>query len=497
LSGIRVTYSGLISLAVGLTSLITGLIFITILTRTLTPDEFGSWRLILSLVGYVIVMESSISYWIQREIPRGINSAKTGFFASLIFSFIGSGIYLVVSFVVGQKTDVDLGILFLATILVPFMFIQKTLTGITFSWKPHAVSLTSLFTEISKIPVALVLIYFFEMGIVGVIFTFLFIYVSSSIILAFLSRHKLKDKIKIKFVKKWFKLSWIPLYPGIASLLLVLDVIIFSLITESVYGLAFYAAAVAVSRIVANSNNISKVVYPKILGTGKGEYIQQNLILFFYFAFPLAALSISFSKPALFVLNPIYIDASLIVVFLTIKAFFASINVMLNMFLTAVENVDINEKSSFRDYIKSKLFLLPTLHLITFSTYIISLVIILILLQSEKTELELVLYWAIIGAIVQIPLTIILLVLAKKELHITIKNKRILCYFVVSVLTFSLVYFVMDETLYYNKNLFEFAPIVVLFAFFGFGIYLGITYIIDPKIRSLVKAITSEIIKKK
>ena len=55
MSGIRVAYSGLISMLIGLISVITGLVFTLIVTRTLTPEEYGSWGLIGSLIMYVLM----------------------------------------------------------------------------------------------------------------------------------------------------------------------------------------------------------------------------------------------------------------------------------------------------------------------------------------------------------------------------------------------------------------------------------------------------------
>ena len=61
MSNIRVTYSGLISLAVGFSSLLTGTIFTLIVTRSLTPEEFGTWGLIGGLLSYVLIVEPIIS----------------------------------------------------------------------------------------------------------------------------------------------------------------------------------------------------------------------------------------------------------------------------------------------------------------------------------------------------------------------------------------------------------------------------------------------------
>ena len=89
LSEVRVTYSGLISLLMALSTVVTGGIFILIVTRNLTVEELGTWGLIGGLVTYVIVLEPVISYWTTREIARDINSGKTAVLTSGIFSIGG------------------------------------------------------------------------------------------------------------------------------------------------------------------------------------------------------------------------------------------------------------------------------------------------------------------------------------------------------------------------------------------------------------------------
>jgi len=80
MSGIRVTYSGLISFFVGLTSVFTGIIFVLIVTRQLTPEEFGTWNLMGGLIIYVIIIEPITAYWVTREIARGKETGKTAVF---------------------------------------------------------------------------------------------------------------------------------------------------------------------------------------------------------------------------------------------------------------------------------------------------------------------------------------------------------------------------------------------------------------------------------
>ena len=86
MTNIRVTYSGLISLAVRMSSIITGLMFTLIVTRQLTPNEFGTWGLINGIFIYALAVHPVISYWATREIARGDDSGRSVFVFSNIFS---------------------------------------------------------------------------------------------------------------------------------------------------------------------------------------------------------------------------------------------------------------------------------------------------------------------------------------------------------------------------------------------------------------------------
>ena len=215
MSGIRVTYSGLISFGVGIARIFTGIVFTLIVTRQLTPEEFGSWNLIGSLIVYVVIIEPTISYWVTREVARGKESGKTAIFFSGIFSIVGVIAYLIIAYLVAQNTDAEQSILFIGAILIPLMFLNRTLTALNLGWKPHAVSYGKLFLEIFKIPAALILVYLMDLGIEGAIISTAIAYVASIVILFILSRTKLHGIIELFYLKKWLKLSWLPLYPGI------------------------------------------------------------------------------------------------------------------------------------------------------------------------------------------------------------------------------------------------------------------------------------------
>ena len=90
---IRVTYSGLISLVLGILSLIIGLGFNLIVTRNLSEVEYGTWGIIGGIIIYATIIEPIITFWTTREIARNEESGKTAIFTGLLFSCIGLMIY--------------------------------------------------------------------------------------------------------------------------------------------------------------------------------------------------------------------------------------------------------------------------------------------------------------------------------------------------------------------------------------------------------------------
>jgi len=492
LSNIRVTYSGLISLVVGITSIFTGTIFTLIVTRTITPEEFGTWNLIGSLITYVVIVEPIISYWVTRETARGIESAKTAIFTSGIFSMCGVLGYIIIGYFVALNSDADQDIILFAVILVPVMFLNKTLTAINLGWKPQSASYGILAFEITKIPGALALVYFLDMGIFGAIVTTAIAYIASIIILIIYAKEKIKAKIQFSHIRKWMKLSWLPLYPSLSSMIFSLDVMIFSVITGSVVGLAYYSASMAIGMIVGQTGQIARAVYPKLLEGGNKNHFNENLMRFFYFSIPFTGLSLILAKPGLFALNPIYQIAVPVVIFLTLRTFVYTLSQLFEQANKGIDLVDTSEKSTFRDYLKSKLVLMPTIYLVKHTIYIISL-IILVFLFISKPQIELVVYWSIMSFLVEIPFFLYLYKISKRHFEIKIQKEVIFKYIFSTVFVFGIIFILMEEFLVYDNSIFKFLPNVIFYGLLAAAGYLGMTYLLDIKTRNLFKAIYCEI----
>ena len=494
MSEIRVTYTGLISLTGGIISVFTGLVFALIITRTVTPEEYGTWGLILALITYVTLIGPIVSFWSTRDTARNIKSGKTAILSSLVISTGAISVYLVISYFMSYYTSVEQNSLLFAAILVPTIFINGVLTAMNLGWKPHTITYGTLAYGLSSIPLALFFIYYLNFGVTGIIISVFLANIVSIIILFYYAKEKVRNQFNKQTLKKWIRFSWIPLYPGIAILVAGLDISIFTIITGSVIGLAFWTAAMILPGIISHTALISRAVYPKLLEEKSKEFLSENLTLLFYFGIVLVSLVITFAKPGLYALNPIYEIAFPIAIIMSFEVFLSVLTNVFLLNLAGVEKVDKYENSTFKDYIKSKLFFPQTIRLIQTCIYITILTVgLAILVGFESSNLDLLLFWASIALITQIPLVCLLYYYVQKNMILKVEIARIVKFALVAMVIFGFTYYLTEQFLVYSDNIFSLIPNIIMFASLSIGLYFIITYLIDKKIRNLVNAVIYEI----
>ena len=493
MSNIRVTYTGLISFATNLISIITGLIFVIMVTRVLTVEEFGTWGLISGLIVYAVIISPVVCYWSTREVARKEKSGKTAITTNSSLSILGVSIYLIISFFVARQSQLDESIIIFSVILIPVIFLNDILIAIIKGWKTHSLNYGLLSFEISKILFLIILVYLFELGLFGVILTVFLAYIPSIIILFVLNLPMIKNEFDFNYIRKWFRLFWVPTYRQIPNTILLTDVVIFAAITGSVVGIAYFTAARTIGYLVDHTRSIAQALYPKLLEGGKQEFLQENLMLFSFLSFPLVESSIIFAKAGLFLLNPVYIVASPVVILLALRAFLIALNSNFFLSLQGLEKVDLEKKSSFRDYTKSQLMLHPTLQLIRSGIYFGILAVIFFISSGEEFMIELITIWALIGLIVEIPLTIYMIKLVKKQFTLNLEWSAIGKYLLIIIFVSLLTYYLIENFLTFNENTIEFLLQLIPFVIFSTGLYFVISALVERRAKILMKKILDEI----
>ncbi|MEO9277729.1 MAG: hypothetical protein ABI340_08155 [Nitrososphaera sp.] len=494
MSNIRVTYSGLIALAIGLTSVFTGILFTLIVTRKLTPEEFGIWSIIGSMISYFLVVEPLITYWSTRQIARGEQVGKTSLLTSIIFSLgILPGYVALAYFVYG--TNHYFSSMILASILLPLSLISLVIEGVNLGYKPHIISYGLLIFESLKIPVGLILVFFLGMGINGAIIATIAAFLAKIALQIYLARSRLTGKFIKDVVIRWMKLSWVPFYSRISGVWWSLDVMVYSIITGSVIGVAYYAASLTVSQIIGHAGLISQALYPKLLANGTHEHVKENFNRLMYFAILFLTVSTVFAKPALFALNPAYASGALIAIIFAWRTFFYVLTSTFYQILQGIDTTDLEKNLKFAQIKKSKLFVVPTLQNIHYGTYIVVLSITLFILHSYgMKEISMVTWWVTIALILQIPFLIYSGIILRKNIPFSVSITNMIKYGG-GACSFVVVYLLTSPfLLHYEIKFYDFLPSLIIELLICVGAFFIVTYLIDKNTRILFKSILKEFI---
>lgn len=491
MSEIRATHSGLISLLFGIFTIPTSLIFMIIITRSLSTIEYGTYTLIIGILVYATVIEPIINYWAIREIARGFTTGKSTVFFGGLFSLFGVLIYFIVMFFISKNTDAAQDILFFGAIIVPPLFINRMLSAINTGFKPHNPIIAGFLFSIFNIVFTLFVMTYLKLDIWSLIGIISISYVLSSLFLGYSARKKLKNKISLDSLKKWIKFSWIPLFSSLGFFVLVMDVSIFALVVGSVTGLAFWGVALVVSKIVESSGYVTRAIYAKIL-QDKSEDLGEITNILFYFVVLLSSVILVFAKPALFLLNPQYEISYIILSILTVQTAFWVFSRYFQNAIVSNEKVDMKKESSFKEYFHSKLIRVPSILLFQAISYLTIFSIGMIIMKDTYGFLDILHFWAILLLLTHIPFAFYFYRLLQKNIQFKLEYFRISKYFLSSLISFGITYVLVNEYLVYDSNPFNFAPRVILLAAFGISLYIGLTYVLDNKIRILVYNIFNE-----
>ncbi len=494
MSDIRVTYSGLIALIGGLAGVIFGLGFILIVTRSLSPEEFGTWALLLSIVNYLLISEAIISVWTIRQIARGELVGKTSVLSSGTMSLFILPVFVVYAFFVSESNQTEFEILLLGAALIPVSFVSQTLASINYGHKPHAVTISHIIFQIIKIPIALLTVLILDLAVLGVVLAVFFAFVGKILVQLYYARYKIKEKFSLRKLKWWLRYSWIPLFTHTQNFLHVIDITIYSIIIGSVIGVAYFQVAYSIAAIIQHSGTISKALYPKLLSEKNYGGIQQNFTRVLYFGILLLGITIVFSKPALFALNPLYELAWPVVIIISFRLFLNIFKTIPVAIIVGTEQVDTEINPKFSRFLKSSFFRMPKYLGFFNLVYILALALFLLFFKdSGISEIELVSWWALFGLILEIPILIFLWSYSRKFIKISFPITNSLKYVLAMLAFVGFFMITSDMILNYAISIYDFLPTLLLELVLCVGIYLVITYLIDRETRTLFKSILTEL----
>lgn len=358
---IHVQYSGFIIFGSQVASMVTGLIFIILLTRNMSISQFGIYNNMFDYSAYFLFFISVVPFWVTRFIARGkTGTVRTSIAIQAIIGGVATLSFLPVIVLISEviHTTQYLPIYLISSMYIFTTYMLTVFEGILTSIKPQITGYGVFIEGIAKVAVAgffiLVLKQIFLGAVLGLITSSIAQIGYYSIVL----REELKEKADWSYLGEWLKGSVATIYYSVGNQLMSVVMIMLFVLGGSV-ARGYYQAAASFTNIVAYSIFLAFALYPKLLSDAS-EKIETSFKTILMFAIPLSVIVIVMSKSFLAILNTNYISAYSVVIVLTIDVFIGLIYAFYSKVIMGIDEFDEDCRISLRKFTKSKVFVVFT-----------------------------------------------------------------------------------------------------------------------------------------
>jgi O-antigen/teichoic acid export membrane protein len=373
-SEIRLEYTGFIIFAAQLLSVATGFFFQLMITRATDQAEYGVWSNVSKdVLSYFTLMAGVLPFWALRFTARGKEGAvKTGVIANLTISLIAASLYvLLVPFIVSMlNVEKHIFLYFITAVQIVETYAIYAFEQCLQAKTPHVIGYGLLLREVSKVFLGYLLInnIYSHDPLFGAMLSLILAFIIQSIYYLKLLLSDLKQKFEWNYLKEWIKGSVVNIYNAVGN-----QLASFVFIMLFIYGgdvaRGDYGAASIIAAIINYSSFLAFALYPKLLAEGKIEDVTTSMKIVLMFALPMTAGAIALSDSYLIILSPEppfkYREAAPILIVLSIDALLVTLSGLYGTVLLGFEKVDEKAKISFKELLRSRLFIafsLPYLH---------------------------------------------------------------------------------------------------------------------------------------
>ena len=483
-NSIRLRYSGFVLFLFRLISVGTGLLNTLIITRNISIEEYGLFNNLNDILSYFTLAATIIPFWTMRFVARRHPGAsKTGLVINTIIATIAAALYLFT--ISGILYALQIREEYLTTYMIGVFLIFENylvvvLEAILRSKRPETIGFGLFVLEISKVPLSFLFIVILRIGLIGAL---LGLTLASLIQIIFYLKylmHSFSGKIRWDYAKEWFKASLLNIYNIVGMRILALtNIFLFIYIGE--LSRAYYGASQSIASIISYSSYLAFALYPKLLSGGGKEDVTTSLRMVLMFAIPMTLGAITISEDILSILNISYKVAKPVLMALSINAFLTTLSLIFSSVISGTEKIDVSAKISYREIVRSRLFLSITLIYIKAAMVVPSTY--LLFTSMPLDALTAAVYLALINILANILVMLAKYVIARRCLKFMVPWISIGKYFAASLLMAFVLYLLRTPAR---------LTITVAKTLFGALIYFLVLFIIDEETRRIIRFVKRE-----
>ncbi len=479
--------TGLIVFTARLISVFTGFLFLVMMTRSLSPTQFGLWEFLTDVVLFSTFPVGLFTYWATREVARGGLIGRTTQALCMAMSLAGVVLYVLFSYGTYSVVHSTITPFLTALILVPLVYWSLATQALVLGHNPAIGAYSLMVSEPSKLVAAYLLLYVYKVGITGVILAIAVSYFVQAGCNTLQLRDIRTDSIDLGKAKEWLKDYHVPALYTLTYVLSIADTFVASVSQGGTALAGYYQAAFQVATIVSYATFLSVALYPLLL-RGSAERLPEKLLEFsLMFGLPMAAGEIALAPKILYLLKPTYVDSADALVFLSLAALVGLVSSVFDQTLMGKDTADLGVEGRGKRMMGSDQMFVSAANTAYFACYLTSVFVLARLSIGDSSHVyQFAEYW---GAS-QFLLTVALVIAKVRRVR-----QRTALKLSASPLFYALSSVIMGVALMaIAQNLFpttlgtvDYGLRLLLTVVVGAALYFGVLALLDARFRSVAR----------
>ncbi len=484
--------TGLVVFSARIVSVFTGLVFLVMMTRSLSDQQFGLYEVITDIVAFAADPAGLVAFWATRDIARGRMFGKTAIVLNVVLSAVGVALYLALSYLSAARIpSASFSTLFFAVVLVPVAYLNQAANSVVAGHRPVVMGYAVIFSEVAKLAVAFPLLVVFKTGINGVILSVMVANLAQSISSAALAGDATSSPISIEQGRRWLMHSWLPILTTLPVYLGLADTYVASLAAGDTVLVGHYQAAFSIATLAGYSLYLASAMYPLLLKGGSDEVTAMTLDLALAFGIPMAVGAAVLATPVLHLLSSQYLDANVALGILAAAALMITVSAVLDTILMGKDRVDVDESAKLVDYLKSNILFVGKVNIALGVVYLA--VVYLIIVGSMAAGLS---PAATLDSWGAAQLGVLLVFVSIKARRVRMVGKLVLPrsvgYYVLGSGLMAVVLYLLQRFIVYDGGTFFLTLELVLVSALGVGAYSGLVLALDKPLRDFLRRALKE-----